>query len=75
MPIATLMFDHGRDEEIRKASKALNALAGVASATIHTDSNSITVAYDNDATSLNQLRKTVQAHGIQVTSEWNEPGT
>lgn len=75
MPIATLMFDHGRDKEIHKASVALNALTGVDHATVHADTNSITVSYDKDVTSLNQLRKTVQASGIHVTSEWKEPNT
>lgn len=73
MSIAHIMIRKAAPVEVRKAAKALNALTGVEFASVDPVSNRVTVDYHHDVVNLNQLRKTVQAAGIDVLSEWKEP--
>ncbi|MGB8955880.1 MAG: heavy-metal-associated domain-containing protein [Tumebacillaceae bacterium] len=73
MTIAHIMIRKAAPVEVRKVQKSLNALTGVDQAVVDLSTNAITVDYETDLVSLNQLRKTVQAAGIDVLSEWKEP--
>jgi copper chaperone CopZ len=73
MSIANIMIRKASGEKFHRATNALNALTGVENAAADPGTNMITVAYDDEQVNLRQLRKTVQAHGIDVLSEWQEP--
>ncbi|MFC4767508.1 heavy-metal-associated domain-containing protein [Effusibacillus consociatus] len=73
MSLGRIMIRKSAPEEVRRVSTSLNALTGVDRAVIDPVANTITVEFDDQVVNLNQLRKTVQAAGIDVLSEWKEP--
>ncbi|KEO83846.1 heavy-metal-associated domain-containing protein [Tumebacillus flagellatus] len=73
MSIANILIRKAAADEVRSVSTALNALSGVERAVVDLSTNRISVEFEDDVVNLNQLRKTVQAHGIDVLSEWKEP--
>ncbi|TCP53357.1 hypothetical protein EV586_10691 [Tumebacillus sp. BK434] len=73
MSIAHIMIKQASPEEYRRVSTSLNALLGVERALADPGNHIITVEYENHLVNVNQLRKTVQASGIQVLSDWKEP--
>jgi copper chaperone CopZ len=73
MSIANILIRKAAADEVRKVSTALNALSGVERAVVDLSTNRIAVEFEDDVVNLNQLRKTVQAQGIDVLSEWKEP--
>lgn len=70
--IARIMVKDTNAQGVRNVSTALNSLTGVDSASFGPASNQITVYYNNELVRLTQLRKTVEAGGLDVLSEWNE---
>lgn len=73
MSIVRIMIKKAAPQEVRRVSRSLNALTGVEFASIDPVINRVTVEYDHKVVNLNQLRKTVQAAGIDVLSEWKKP--
>jgi hypothetical protein len=73
MSIAHIMIKKAAPDEFRKVSTSLNALFGVEHANVDPGNHMIIVNYEDHLVNVNQLRKTVQAAGIQVLSDWKEP--
>ncbi|ASS76056.1 hypothetical protein CIG75_14565 [Tumebacillus algifaecis] len=73
MSIAHIMIKKASPDEYRSVSTSLNALFGVERALADPGNHIITVEFEDHLVNVNQLRKTVQASGIQVLSDWKEP--
>ncbi|MFD2171064.1 heavy-metal-associated domain-containing protein [Tumebacillus lipolyticus] len=72
MSIAHIMIKKASPDEFRRVSTSLNSLLGVDYAKADPGNLMITVEYEDHLVNVNQLRKTVQAAGIQVLSDWKE---
>lgn len=73
MSLAHINIRKAAPVEVRKVKDALMALNGVGQATVDLYMSEIRVEFADELVNLNQLRKTVQAAGIDVLGEWKEP--
>ncbi|HEU4965488.1 MAG TPA: heavy metal-associated domain-containing protein [Bacilli bacterium] len=72
MSLAHINIRKAAPVEVRKVKNALLALNGVNDATVDLMLSEIRVEFADELVNLNQLRKTVNAAGIDVLSDWKE---